>query len=290
MIFNQGGNMMKCSFSVVIYLSVNFILLLGNYQSVYAETIVHLDRDSRPREIHTYNQHTKMEIGNDSNNNRITKKQENEEDTTQKIPIDEKVDNISKNDKNINLDNGNKEKVHKIKTLDNYFCDFTQKGPELNAQFGEGGDLAGLSSNASYTSTYTIISHDKKESVCFSIVKMRSASAFFSDTSLYLSAYFNLNIPFIVSDKRPPIIELASESNVRTIKFKKISNYSSNGFSIFSGNVHLLDELYVPNTTVTLLIDTKSGEKLRIPIQQNVITQWQQVTSADLKKVKRGYE
>lgn len=231
-----------------------------------------------------------MEIGNDSNNNRITKKQENEEDTTQKIPIDEKVDNISKNDKNINLDNGNKEKVHKIKTLDNYFCDFTQKGPELNAQFGEGGDLAGLSSNASYTSTYTIISHDKKESVCFSIVKMRSASAFFSDTSLYLSAYFNLNIPFIVSDKRPPIIELASESNVRTIKFKKISNYSSNGFSIFSGNVHLLDELYVPNTTVTLLIDTKSGEKLRIPIQQNVITQWQQVTSADLKKVKRGYE
>ena len=171
-----------------------------------------------------------------------------------------------------------------------YFDKFIKNPPKFQANYGEGGDLAGLSSILYCSSSYSMNYIDTGEYVSFSVMKGRSASFYGADTSLTFSVYYNLQTNPIVSKKRQPIFELQLKGVTTTIKLKKISNYSDTGFMVHTGNVHLLDELYVPGASVTLLLSNEKNEIIRIPIAREVIEQWQKVSSADLKKMKREYE
>ncbi|WP_196604037.1 hypothetical protein [Pectinatus haikarae] len=171
-----------------------------------------------------------------------------------------------------------------------YFSNFIKKDPEFTTSFGEGGDLAGLSSILRCSSKYIMNSIDGQESISFYVTKYRLASLFGSDTSLWFNVTFKLNMPLIISKKRPPSFELNLNGKTSIVNLKKISSYSKDTFSVTTGNIHFLDELYVPNANITLLISTENEKKIRIPISSQVIQQWRQVTTADLRNLKKEYE
>ena len=290
---------MKKPVKAIAILAMSLLPLFEFNQSCYAETVVHLDRNSGARSSHASSRPQPQAANEPAIVNEPAPKtpsKENAQQSTTSQPAavqkpEQQQSPSKENTVNQSTDNADKTTISKApKSVDDYLSDFTKGEPEFTSSFGEGGDLAGLSSSAYCLSTYNMKSVDTKEWLTITTLKTRTATAFYSDTWLIFTVQFNLKIPVIVSAKRPPLLELTSNGVSKIIKFKKISSYSLTGFNISAGNVHLLDELYSPNTTIVLLLETKSGPQLRVPIPENVIKQWQQVTSADLKKMRREFD
>ena len=170
------------------------------------------------------------------------------------------------------------------------FSRFHTYGPDFSSSFGEGSDLAGLSSLLYCASQFSMKSPDEKENVFFYVQKSKIADAFDSDTSIFFSVNTALNIPLIISKKRQPYFELDINGKKSIVNFSQISYYSKTGLTINAENMHLLDGVYVPGAAVSLMLYKEDGGTLRLPIPDNVIKQWQQVTSADLKQMKKDYE
>ncbi len=221
--------------------------------------------------------------------NQLDESQEMESRKIQENPLKEEPKTESRKEANINKfeqRNGLTEKT----ISEAYFDNFIKEPPKFETMFGEGGDLAKTSSVANCYSTYKMMLPETDEQMTFVVAKWRTAAAFGADTTLFIWVTYNLKTNPIVSKKRQPIFELQVDGKINTIKLNKISRYETKGFSVKTGNVHFLDELYVNGATVTLLLSNEKNETIRVPIAKEVIEQWKQVTSADLKKMKYEYE
>ena len=178
-------------------------------------------------------------------------------------------------------------------TSEHYFDAFQREQPTITTHFGEGGDLAGLSSSHMVTSQFALRHPESGEFVECTVQKYRLAWAFGADTLLFFSVSYHLNTPLIVNKNKQPLFELNINGKKTIVKLKKISDYSYDYFNVTTGNVHFLDDLYIPGADVTLLIPLRGGsspDMARIPLPQEVIAQWRQVSDADLKKMRREYD
>lgn len=250
-------------------------LFVSCTQSVEGETVVHNDREGRNSKYH--------EIVSDVNVSSEKKREtasdeDNFKNKAQKNDISEKgqIEDLQ------SIDNSHAD------ITEDYFETFEKRQPEFSTSFGEGGDLAGLSSISSCQSTYSM--SRLKEYIGFMLFKSRDAWAFGSDVYLFFCVNINLDIPLVINKNKQPVFEIDISGEKKIVKLKKISDYSNNRFSVRTSNVNILDELYVPHAKVTMLIQTKNGSVVRIPIPENVVQQWEEVTSADLKKMKKDYE
>ena len=190
------------------------------------------------------------------------------------------------------IENGasaNKMETYPI-TSEHYFDSFEKVGPDFAVSFGEGGDLAGTSSLHFCSSKFIMKNSDTDENITFIVYKKRVAWVFGADTMLYITCTWDLNAPIIVGQNRYPLFELNMNGESETIRLRKLSQYSRKSFIVITGNVHFLDALYGKSERVTMLLPLSEGGMARIPIPAEVIEQWEQVSSADLKKMRREYD
>ena len=175
-------------------------------------------------------------------------------------------------------------------TSGHYFDAFEWEGPKLDARFGEGGDIAQLSSSHTITSNFTYRNKETNEFINFTVMKWRLAWALGADYTFFFGVSYQLNTPLVVNKNNQPLFELDVNGSFKIVKIRKVPEYSPNGFHKVTSYVKLLDELYVPNAKVTLLIPTRAGALERIPIPPEVIKQWRDVSSIDLKNARQEYD
>ena len=180
-------------------------------------------------------------------------------------------------------------KEHPV-TSEHYFDSFEKIGPDFEVSFGEGGDLAGTSSIHFCSSKFIVKNTDTNENVTFMVSKIREAWLFGADTMLFIACTWDLKAPTIVGQNRYPLFEMNMNGEKEIIKLQKLSQYSRKSFSVSTGNVHFLDSLYGRAGKVTMLLPLTDGNMARIPIPAEVIEQWEEVSNADLKKMRREYD
>ena len=175
-------------------------------------------------------------------------------------------------------------------TSGHYFDAFEWEGPKLDTNFGEGGDIAQLSSLHAIASNFTYRSKETNEFISFTVTKYRLAWAFGSEYTFYFGVSYQLNTPLVVNKKKQPLFELDVNGTSKIVKIRTIPEYSPTGFHKVTSYVKLLDGLYVPNANVTMLIPTRGGTLARIPIPPEVIAQWREVSSINLRKARQAYD
>ena len=122
------------------------------------------------------------------------------------------------------------------------------------------------------------------------MTKYRLAWAFGSEYTFYFGVSYQLNTPLVVNKKKQPLFELDVNGTSKIVKIRTIPEYSPTGFHKVTSYVKLLDGLYVPNANVTMLIPTRGGTLARIPIPPEVIAQWREVSSINLRKARQAYD
>ena len=249
-----------------------------------AETIVHLERQHDRNPVYEKPHETDAQI---RESKPISRSDENIQENVSKQEETHSEEINNPTSISINKDDEALEGTSSI-AQNSYFHDFTISGPTLQFQHGEGGDLANTSSIIFYQSLYGLKSDD--EFIDIKVVRTRVATAFGSDTDSYFFVTYNLKFAPHVSKKRPPKIEINTNTGVKIIDFKKISTFRNDGFDIYTGDDSFLDRFYYPGCDANLLLENTNDEVLRVPLPAEVIEQWHRIGKANLRELKKEYE
>lgn len=282
---------------------------------VEASSVVNLDREARHSRMENRNKESRPTV-----NNSVDESTKGKSDVARDVQVKESQHDVEKeehkkiaNDEQIDKEPLKDEKTEEKKgpetikenprfestmdhdssipiTSERYFDSFKETYNGVQTFFGDGGNLAGLSSVAGCSSHYFLMRNSSKESVSIGVDKFRSASFWGADTSFGMTGSFRLKEDVIISKKHIPAFEIKTKSETKIVDLKKISHYGKNKFTVSTGDVHFLDDIFVPNAKITLLLYIGNNKNIRIPIPNYVVEDWKKVSTADLRQMKYDYE
>lgn len=282
---------------------------------VEASSVVNLDREARHSRMENRNKESRPTVNNSVDEStkgksdvaRDVQVKESQHDVEKeehkKIATEEQIDKEPLKDEKTEEKKGPetiKENPRFESTMDHdlsipitserYFESFKEEYNGLQTNFGDAGDLAGLSSMARCVSFYSLTRDSSEEKVNIGVAKFRTASFFGANTSLSVTCFCKLKENVIISKKHIPAFEIKTKAETKVVNFKKIGHYGNNQFTVNTGDVHFLDDIFVPNAKITLLLYIGNNKNIRIPIPNYVVEDWKKVSTADLRQMKYDYE
>lgn len=165
------------------------------------------------------------------------------------------------------------------------FDDFIQD--EAKLQFSVY-DLDMGCSYMDYQSTLNYRCPEKNQYFGINLVKRRVAGVLDVDYEYILTCTYSLDVHPRVSKKNPAYLEYMVDDKEIDIPLKT-QFYSDNYFSAKNMN-KIIQSLPKDLTNVKIVVSTREGNKLKVPVTRLAIDQWHTVVDADLKQLKKEYD
>ncbi len=246
----------------VVAVSALFVFICG-VTTVNAETVVRKDRIHRNEIVS--NTRNMLRVSNEMTRSNMVIPEANEETKEE--------GSIADNDKMENIDK------------DSYFADFTLD--EAKLQFSVY-DLDWGCSYMDYQSIFSYRNPAKNQYLGIYLVKRRLAGALEAKYEYILTCSYSIDVHPKVSKKHPAYLEYTIDNRIVEVPLK-IQFYSDNYFAAKDMN-KIIHSMPKNVANLKIVVSTREGNQLKVPITDSTIEQWHTVVDADLKELKNEYD